>query len=202
MLAFNFIALNEVIDAYAFGHFALQLILIMVVSLLGTVSLSYLLSKIDHHIKFLPMVLLVVLIYAVSKVYHLPGLVFILIFGLAIGNIDELKRFRLVQYFRPEELKQEVKKLNSSTFAWALGIVAVIYLIRLLQMKLQRIPLQPLLLVAPRGLITILLFLSIEPARTIAIVNKSLIIQVIILTALAMMLGLISSRAKPADAAP
>jgi hypothetical protein len=48
----------------------------------------------------------------------------------------------------------------------------------------------PLLFVAPRGLITILLFLSIDPLSTIPEVNKSLIIQVILLTAVIMMIGL------------
>jgi hypothetical protein len=38
--------------------------------------------------------------------------------------------------------------------------------------------------VAPRGLITILLYLSIDPADSIDLVIKSLVIQVILLTAL------------------
>jgi|GEM_PF-1192246 len=48
----------------------------------------------------------------------------------------------------------------------------------------------PLVVVAPRGLITILLFLSILPANNINLVNKSLVIQVIVLTAIIMMLGM------------
>jgi len=41
-------------------------------------------------------------------------------------------------------------------------------------------------------LITILLFLSIVPAQQMLLVNKSLIVQVIILTALIMMFGLMA----------
>lgn len=48
----------------------------------------------------------------------------------------------------------------------------------------------PLLSIAPRGLITILLFLSIPENQGISLVNNSLIIQVIIFTALIMMVGL------------
>jgi len=51
-----------------------------------------------------------------------------------------------------------------------------------------------MLFIAPRGLITILLFLAIEPTQNIPLVNKSLIIQVIILTALVMMLGLMTDK--------
>jgi len=223
VLLFNFLTLNETIDRFSFGNFALQLLIITVVSFIATIGLSFLLSKIEHHIKFVPIILLVVLIYAVSKFYHLPGLIFILIFGLSIGNLDELKRFKLIEKLKPDELSNEVNKfkeltiegafliralffllfgylietsevLNADTVIWALAIVFFIFAIRLIQLKLSKLPLKPLLFVAPRGLITILLFLSIEPTNTISLVNKSLIVQVIILTALLMMVGLMANK--------
>ena len=223
VLIFNFFALNEIIDRFSFGNFGIQLLIIILVSFIATVGLSFLLSKIKHHIKFVPIILLVVLIYAVSKIYHLPGLIFILIFGLSIGNLDELKRFKWIEKFKPDELNREVTKfkeltiegafliralffllfgylietkelLNADTFIWALTIVFFIFAFRLVQLKLSKLPLHPLLFVAPRGLITILLFLSIEPSHTISFVNKSLIIQVIIITALLMMFGLIANK--------
>ncbi|MBK7226418.1 MAG: sodium:proton antiporter [Saprospiraceae bacterium] len=223
VLIFNFLALNETIDLFSFGNFALQLIIITVISFIATIGLSFLLSKIEHHIKFVPIILLVVLIYAVSKIYHLPGLIFILIFGLSIGNLDELKRFKWIEKFKPDELNNEVNKfkeltiegaflvralffllfgflietsevLNSETFIWALGIVFFIFAFRFIQLKFSKLSVQSLMFVAPRGLITILLFLSIEPSQTISLVNKSLIIQVIILSALLMMIGLMVNK--------
>lgn len=223
VLLFNFLALNEIIDPLSFGSFGLQLLLIIVVSFIATIGLSFLLSKIEHHIKFVPIILLVVLIYEVSKIYDLPGLIFILIFGLSIGNLDELKRFKWIERFKPDELNREVTKfkeltieaafliralffllfgylietsevLNADTFIWALGIVFSIFAFRFVQLKLSKLPLKPLLFIAPRGLITILLFLSIDPTHTISLVNKSLIIQVIILTAVLMMLGLMVNK--------
>lgn len=225
VLLFNFLALNEIIDGFSFGHFGLQLLIIIVVSFIATIGLSFLLSKIEHHIKFVPIVLLVVLIYAVSKIYHLPGLIFILIFGLSIGNLDELKKFKWMERFKPEELDTEVTKfkeltvegafliralffllfgylietsevLNADTFIWACAIVFFILLFRAIQLTLSKLPLLPLLFIAPRGLITILLFLSIESTHTISLVNKSLIIQVIFLTALLMMFGLMADKSQ------
>lgn len=219
VIIFNFLVINETIDKFSFLNFGLQLLIIIVVSFLATIGLSFLLSKIKHRIKFIPIILLVVLIYSISKIYHLPGLIFILIFGLSIANLDELKRFKWIEKFKPDELKIEVNKfkeltgegtflvrtlffllfgysieasevLNPDTILWAIGIVFFIFLFRAIQLKLSKIPLQPLLFVAPRGLITILLFLSIDPIHRISLVNKSLIIQVIILTALLMMIGL------------
>lgn len=223
VLLFNFFALNKIIDISSFGNFGLQLLLISVVSFVATIGLSLLLSKIEHHIKFVPIILLIVLIYAVSKIYHLPGLIFILLFGLSIGNLDELKRFKWIEKFKPDELNIEVKKfkeltvegafivralffllfgylietsevLNTDTLLWAVGIVFFIFAFRSIQLKFSKLPLRPLLFIAPRGLITILLFLSIEPTDTIALVNTSLIIQVIILTALVMMFGLMANK--------
>lgn len=223
VLIFNFLVLNETIDFNSFGHFVLQLLIISAVSLIATIGLSILLNKVEHHIKFVPIILLVVLIYAVSEVYHLPGLIFILIFGLSIGNFDELKNFKWIEKIKQDELNIEVKKfqeltievaflvralffmlfgyliktaevLNADTFIWALVIVFFIFAFRIIQLKLSKLPLLPLLFVAPRGLITILLFLSIVPSQSISFVNKSLIIQVIILTALPMIIGLLTNK--------
>ncbi|MEZ4854110.1 hypothetical protein [Flavobacterium sp.] len=76
----------------------------------------------------------------------------------------------------------------------ALGILAVIYIVRAIQLKLFKVKLMPLLFIAPRGLITILLFLSIPEASKIPIVNKALIVQVIVLSALIMMVGLMFNK--------
>jgi hypothetical protein len=82
--------------------------------------------------------------------------------------------------------------LNTHTLLLSGGIVAIIFIFRIIQLKISRLPLKPLLFVSPRGLITILLFLSIVPAQHLMLVNKSLIVQVIILTALIMMFGLMA----------
>ena len=165
------------------------------------------------------MILFVILIYEISKIFHLPALIFILVFGLSIGNLDELNHYKWAQRFRLDLLNKEVAKfkelmvegtflvralffllfgylietaeiINTDTLVWAVGIVVALFALRYLQLKLSKIPMFPLLFVAPRGLITILLFLSIDPLSTIPEVNKSLIIQVILLTAVIMMIGL------------
>lgn len=223
VVLFNFIAFNEIINWNSFGNFFLQLLIILVVSFLCTIALSYLLNKIEHHVKFAPIILLIILIYAISKVYHLPGLVFILLFGLFIGNLDELKHFKWIEKFKPDELNKEVLKfkelvaefaflvralfflvfgflmetseiLSTKTLLWAILISFLIFFFRAIQLKLSNLPLKPLLFIAPRGLITILLFLSILPNNSIGLVNKSLIIQVIIITAVIMMFGLMTNK--------
>ena len=219
VLIFNFIARNENINIYSFGEFGLQLFAMIIISIAATMGLSWLLRKIDHHVKFIPIILLVVLIYSVAKTYHLPALIYIMIFGLSIGNIGQFKRTKWTERLNTEALQNEIKKfkelviegaflvralffilfgyllkteeiLNGETFKWAIGIVLLLFVLRSIQLKISRLPLNPLLFIAPRGLITVLLFLTITQANHISLVNHSLIIQVILLSTLVMTFGL------------
>lgn len=228
VLFFNFIALNSSFGLSSFGYFGLEIVIISIISFVATIGLAFLLNKIDHPIKFAPIILLIILIYEISKVYNLPGLIFIMLFGLFLGNLDELKHFKWIEQFNPAGLNKEVKKfkelttevtfliralffllfgylikiteiLNTKTLVWSIGIVAAIIILRAAILKISKLPLMPLLFIAPRGLITILLFLSIDPFQNIPLVNKSLIIQVIVLGALVMMLGLMINKKEPIE---
>jgi cell volume regulation protein A len=225
LVFFNFIIANEIISAASFGIFLLQILIIIVVSFLATALLSFLLSRISHDIKFVPIILLVILIYEISKIYNLPSLVFILIFGLFLGNLDEIKHIKWIQKLKPYSLNKEAQKflgftmeitflikalffllfgfliktsdlLDTNSIAVSAIITGSIFLIRIIQLKASKLPLAPLLFVAPRGLINILLFLSIPAALSIPVINSSVLIQVIILTALIMMIGTVSSAKK------
>lgn len=223
VIFFNFITLNDNIGTTSVGHFILELFLILIISFVSTIVLAFLLSKIKHHVKFAPIILMIVLIYAISKIYHLPALIFILLFGLFLGNLDEIKHNKFIQRLQPDILNKEVHKfkeltteiaflirslffllfgflikvnelLNSATIVWAVGITFGIFVLRFVFLKLYKQAIKPLVFIAPRGLITILLFLTIPVSQTIEIANKSLIIQVIILSALVMMLGLMTNK--------
>jgi hypothetical protein len=86
--------------------------------------------------------------------------------------------------------------VNKETFLWAGGITIFILLLRIMALSLLRLKVFPLMFVAPRGLITILLFFSILPEDQISIVNKSLIIQVILLSIFFMMLGVMFKKSE------
>ena len=226
VIFFNFILVNDRLDASSFGMFLLQLLLMIIVSLASTIILSYLLKRINHSIKFIPIILLVILIYSISKVYHMPSLIFILIFGLFIGNIDELKKLSWINRMKPENLNQEVHKfkeitteitfmiralffllfgyliniselLNMDTALWVFLLTGSIFLLRFIVIYLFQLKQNPILFIAPRGLITILLFLSIPSSQQFYMANKSLILQVIILSAFVMMFGLINYKKVP-----
>ena len=219
VLFFNFIALNEIINGVSVLHFIFEVIVICLISFVATGILSVLLNRIEHHVKFIPIMILVILIYAISKEYHLPALIFILIFGLFLSNLQEIKKIKGLGTLNTEKLEIEVVRfhelvaeatfliralffllfgyliqleelLNQQTLVLTLIIIAAILLIRWIVLKLFSIPLNPLLFIAPRGLITILLFLSLPASQNISIVNNSLMTQIVVISALIMMIGL------------
>ena len=219
VIFFNFITLNDNIGTQTFGHFFLELLTMLAVSFAATILLAGFLNKINHHIKFVPMIILVLLIYGIAKLFHLPALIFILIFGLFIGNIDELRHYKFIQKFHPVNFSKDVHKfqeittelafliralffmlfgflidlsdvLNSETILFALSITLGIFIVRFIVLQIFKLKTNPLVFIAPRGLITILLFLSIPISQQIEQIDKSLITQVIILSALIMMIGL------------
>jgi cell volume regulation protein A len=220
VIFFNFITLNDNLGTSSLTHFGLELLLILLISLVATLALAFLLGKITHHVKFVPIILLIITIYSVSKIYHLPALIFIMLFGLSLGNLKLLKKSKYAPLLKPEILDKEVHRFkeliveitflvralffllfgyliksseifNMDTIAWAMFITFGIFALRLLFLKLLKLKLDPLYYFAPRGLITILLFLTLPATQVMPLVNKSLIIQVIILSALIMMIGLI-----------
>ncbi len=220
IIIFNFIALNNRFDAKTFGYFGIELLIMIVISFIATLLLAEFLDRIDHHVKFVPIIISIVLIYTISKEYHLPALLFILLFGLFMGNIDKLRNIRLIKKFHTLDFSRDVEKFKDVTseftflirasffilFGFLLDfsellrlsalfstiiILVATFLLRFVTLKIFGITTNPVVFIAPRGLITILLFLSIPQTAQIAQINKSLVTQVIILSALVMTFGLI-----------
>ena len=220
VLYFNFLLRNEVLNFEAIGVFTLEMIIIAIISLGAMIGLIFLLNKIDHRIKFMPIILLILMVYAITKAYHLPALLFILFIGLYLGNLELFYNNKWLRNYDIYELKKEVTKfhdliiegaflirslffiifgfliapadiINQDTIVIALMIVGGIFFIRFIQLWLFKLPFKPLLFFGPRGLITILLYVSIPSIFSFELINQSLIIQVILLTAMILMLGLV-----------
>lgn len=220
VLLFNFILSNESYDIHAFKTLSLQLVVLILLSFIASLFLSFLINKITFHIKFIPIILFTAFIYALAKYFHLPSLLFIMIFGLFLGNLDELKKNKWIAKLHPESLDSEVIKFKElmleitflirSLFFLVFGfsiqlaeiiqldallistsIVIIIYAIRWILLKFLKIAFKPIVYVAPRGLITILLFLTIPLTYQLPLINKSVVLQVILLTSFIMIFGLV-----------
>jgi NhaP-type Na+/H+ or K+/H+ antiporter len=229
IIVFNFILLNAVISINSFLFLGFELIIISVFSVILTFLMSFLLSRINHHIKFLPILAFVFIIYTSAKYYHLSPLIFILIFGLFLNNSDLIIKGRihfLDKYLQNESLKTELphfkKIVIELTFIFkvfffiifgysvqiveladeqsifiALAITLIIFVLRYLFLKIAfKEPLRPLGLIAPRGLITILLALSIPSELKILNFNNSILIWVVFFTVIVLSLNVLMHKNK------
>lgn len=227
VLAFNFVLASETFELIVALEFGVQLLAILVLAVLGSVFLALLVAKLRHRVKFGPILAFVVLLYSVSKALHLPALVLILVFGLCLANFRKLAQLWRLRFLDPDEVEQQVHRFSEitgevtfvvriaffilfgfvldvasladvDTLLVALGIVGGIVVLRAITLRLFQLPAMPLLFLAPRGLITVLLLLSIPAELRLAFVSDGLTTQLVILSALLMMVATIGG-AKRAD---
>jgi NhaP-type Na+/H+ or K+/H+ antiporter len=213
---FNYLVATVIINAASIGLFFAQIGISIVFSIVAALVLTLILSRLNHRIKFIPIIALILFLYALAKGFHLPALILILVFGLVVANIEKVTSLKWFHQFDPKNLIKEIHRfeeitteltfvvrvsffiifgftidlpslLNLNSLALAAIIFAMIVLLRILQLLFLRLPVFPLAFVAPRGLITVLLFISIPASQTLDIVNQTLITQIILMTSLFMM---------------
>lgn len=219
VIFFNYLVIYEQTKTISVGGILVEILIVLAITLVSVIVLSFLLSKITHHVKFAPIIITLILIYIIAKEYHLPALIFIMMFGLFLGNLNKFRKTKIIEKLKPQYLENEVNKfkdlnsemtfmvralffllfgflieieelLNIDTSKWAVGIIVSLYFLRFIFLKIMRIKIFPVAFIAPRGLITILLFLSIPMKMSTHLVNRPLIIQTIVATAFIMMFGL------------
>ena len=220
VLIFNFAVNNEVITVASIGFFCFEFILMIIVSIASSILLSLILARVKHSVKFTPILVTLVLIYAISKEFHLPALLFVLLFGLLLSNMSQVAEIPFMEKFRLRNLVPEIKRFhdivaegafiirslffmlfgfyidleevaNMQALPISLTVVGLIYIIRWLTLLVLRFDILPALFIAPRGLITILLFVSIPAELQSNLFPREILIQVILLSAFIMMLGLL-----------
>ncbi|GAB2787373.1 NhaP-type Na+/H+ or K+/H+ antiporter [Hymenobacter luteus] len=227
IMFFNFALQDNFAQGASVFTFGRDVVAVLVVAVLSTAALVFLLDRIRLHVKFFLILAFLVLLYSIAKKLHLSSLVLVLVFGLAVNNADQFLKGRLRRWFRPERLQEEVHQLRSITaesaflirtfffllfgFSITLSnllsgqlllqgvlIVAALTAIRYCYLRyIARTDLIPELFIAPKGLITVLLFYSIPEKHLIGEVSENILFMVILLTGILMMVGLLMARQEP-----
>jgi len=86
IMVFNYFIAAEIMTGRSLGVFGGTIVISIVLSLLFSFILLLILAKTKLNIKFFLIFSLLVLIYAGGKIFHLPSLIIILVFGLMINN--------------------------------------------------------------------------------------------------------------------
>ena len=96
-------------------NLSFQIIGVIIISVLITYMLFRLLQKIDHQVKFFLILALLILVYALGKLFHLPALVTIFIFGIFLGNVKSLLPRFLRNYLDLEKTEKELHEFHVLT---------------------------------------------------------------------------------------
>ena len=219
ILVFDFFLIYGNSIGYGLMSFAFKGVITIIVAIGMTSALALLLHKITYHINYVIILTSAVLVYVLAKLVHLPALLLVMAFGMALANNRLVENTWIRKYvdfdkFRTDlisfkrvmiELTFVVRSFFFIMFGYyskidglfdlhnvttAIAIIAGIYLLRILFLKLfLKLPIFPFLFFSPRGLVTILLFLSVPATFRISIISEEVITLVILLTILLMMIG-------------
>ena len=183
--------------------------------------LVWLLQRISAQVKMVLLISVLVMLYAMAEMLHLSSLIIILIFGLVLNNYSHFFRWKLRSWISVEKLKPLLEDFHLVTMEAAftvrtfffvifgmsleltdlldlngalisVGIVASIFMVRFICLKLFGMKhIVTELFVAPRGLITILLFFGIPAAYQYAGFNPGILLYTIIITSIIMTVVLV-----------
>lgn len=227
IIAFNYFTDNNKMSLESLGTFGLNIGLSVVLSILLSFLLLLILTKTKLNIRFFLIFSLLILIYAAGKIFHLPSLIIILVFGLLINNWEKFTWARLIRYFPHQYVDSLRHSLHSVTaetsflvrtfffilFGFSISlkflseqevllvgslIVAALFFIRLLYLRFfVRTNLFPESFFIPRGLITIVLFYKIPGNLKLSNFNDGILFYIILTTSIIMALGMIFYKKKP-----
>lgn len=208
----------------SFGGIISNLLLTILMSVVVAYGLVYIFQHLKMQVKLFLIIGVLLLMFALGKYFHLSSLLTILAFGLVLNNTEVFFPGRFAKYFDREAVKPILHDFHnltlesaflirtfffvlfgisitlSSLYDWRVAvngvcIVLILYLVRFLVLRLvSKENLFPELWIAPRGLITVLLFFVIlkDPRVNIPGFDPGLLLYPIIITSIIMTIGLIT----------
>ncbi|WP_316830143.1 cation:proton antiporter [Pedobacter aquatilis] len=226
IILFNFAISNHSITTSAFIGLGLSTFLIIFLSAVACIVLLYIMGKLVHHIKFFLIISILILVYAIGQSYHLSSLVLILSTGLFLNNADTIQNLWFRSTFLYKNLTADLAQLyqlsaesafilrtfffvifgftmnvyelnNLPVLANGLFILLAIYGIRFIFLKaFKKGNAAPIMYVAPRGLISILLYFNLPASLKMPEVGTSFLFLVVLGTSVFMTFGLMLSKRK------
>ncbi len=200
-----------------------NILITIVLSVAISYALVLIFQKMTSHVKLFMLIAVLLILYSVGKLFHLSSLLIILVFGLVLNNHKLFFKGILKKWVRPKKVKEILDDFHLVTIETAfvvrtfffvtfgviitlssllnldialisLCILAALYIIRFIFLKLfvQR-DILPQLFIAPRGLITILLFFAIPDEYQNESFDLGILLYCIIISCVIMAVGLVAS---------
>ncbi len=203
-------------------HISSNILITLVLSFIFSFLLILLFQRLGSQVKFFLLLAILVLLYAIGKLFHLSSLIMILVFGLIINNYTLFFKGKLKALINKSILDTILGDFHIITIVSAfvvrtfffvvfgmslnisdllgfqtaltgIGITLLIYVTRFLSLKMSGVKkIIPELFVAPRGLITILLFYAIPAVYISPNFNTGILLYVILLSSIIMAIALVA----------
>ena len=207
-------------------HIVGNLVFTILLSFALSYLIIFVFQKIRTELKLFLLIAVLILLYSVAKLMHFSSLLLILVFGMILQNrniffpgklrkwMDENSLREISANFKMITLESAfvvrtfffiifglsislLTLLNFKVLIVSLFCLAIIFGIRFLFFKIMRIRnMYPELLLAPRGLITILLFYAIPEELQMEGFEPGILLFIIIATSLAMTFSLVNYKKK------
>ncbi len=224
ILAFNYMLAPNVVSLVTAGRFFVNVGLVILLSLAATFLLLYIILNIKVGLKFFLIFSVLSFLYGLGELIHLPSLMIVLVFGLVINNYNLLLNTKFIRRFDTTGIDGVLETMRSITAetsflirtfffilfgytidlsvlmqpdVWELGsiIIIILLLVRYFYLRvILKTPAFPMLLLMPRGLVTILLFYSIPVSKSIGGFNNGILFFVVAVSSILMMFGLLFSK--------
>ncbi|HRO42782.1 MAG TPA: cation:proton antiporter [Flavipsychrobacter sp.] len=224
ILVFNYMLMGNIASLGSAFKFVTNIGIAILFSVLASLLMIYLLTKITINIKFFLVFAVLSLLYSLGELIHLPALLIVLVFGLVINNSTLVIRGRLSKWISIEGIETVVDAMKSITAetsflirtfffilfgytinldvlvlpdVWKLGsiIILILLFVRFFYLRMiLKSNLFPELFLMPRGLVTILLFYSIPASHSIGGFNEGILFFIVAVSSVLMMIGLLLFR--------
>ena len=213
-------------DIRVLSDFTLKLAATLTTSILLSYILIYVFQNLETKVKLFLMIAVLFLLFSVGKLMHLSSLLVILIFGLVLNNYKLFFFGKLKKYLKPLAIEKIHETFLMITIESAFVIRTFFFVMfgfsisitTLFDIKATLVSLVVLVLIyasryvaflpfdhknlkqaisiAPRGLITLLLFYSIPEELESVAFKSAILLFIIIVTSIIMTFGLVSNKSE------
>jgi len=224
VVLFNFMINNQQINATSFANLGAEMLVITMVVICSCLLLLYIIGRLTHHIKSFLVISILLLVYSIGQVFHLSSLIIVLALGLFLNNAGQIKLPWFRKYFIYPKLRSDIRQLFQLSaesaflmrtfffimFGYTMDIAQLqkisvlisggvillaIYVVRFLYIRLvSKTDTMPELVLAPRGLINILLYYSIPITLRAKGIETGLLFVVVLGTSIILSLGLLITK--------
>lgn len=197
-----------------------NIVLTIIAAIVVSYAMVLLLQTLKEKVKLFFLISMLLLLYSVGKLLHMSSLLIIMVFGLILNNYALFFKGKLKELINSTSLNHVLEDFHVVTLESAfvirtfffvifgltldlstlydlntaligVGITLFIFVSRYIFLKMVGFKnVLPTLLIAPRGLITVLLFFSIPATQIVSGFNPGVLLYIIILTNVALSAGL------------